>query len=604
MGLVNRFREYVNLKIFSSKNVVLNIFRVQRVFVAFIATALLVYSFGFPENEDSKEIVFFFLKFIFAFYLLNFLARFVYTFEPRKFFRKTWLEWSILLLIVIEAVADLTTGHPLVYSILRRAGPEDLSHWYLLTLQLILLILLLIDLTRLGTLLDMIQLNASTLFLLTFIVLIGTGAGLLLLPEMTTDGRGSPAITAFFTATSASCVTGLTVVDTATYFTFKGQLVIMILIQMGGLNIISFATFFASFYSGGVGIRHSSMMQSYFSSESLMNAKDLFRRIIALTLMFETAGAVAIFSLWDPSVRFESVIDKIYFSVFHSISAFNNAGFSVFTAGLEHPNVATSYILHGAFAVIIFFGGLGFDTIQDIFSVRSMQRRMFLPWKKLQPNTRVILYSSFALIAFGAFFFYLFEKDNTMQQENMMEGVITAVFHSQSGRTAGFSSIDFGAVRTPTLLLFMFLMFVGTAPGSTGGGIKTTTFTLIFLSAYSTIRGKRNIELFRRTIGFDLLNKAFSIFTFFISFIFLFTFILAVLEPQVPVLHLMFEEVSAFATTGLSTGITGSLSMGGKVILIVSMFIGRVGPLTLAFALSRKVKTVNYEYPKAHYMVG
>jgi Trk-type K+ transport system membrane component len=399
-------------------------------------------------------------------------------------------------------------------------------------------------------------------------------------------------------------VTGLTVVDTATHFTFKGQLVIMILIQLGGLNIISFATFFASLYTGGVGIRHSSMMQSYFSSESLMNAKNLFRQIIALTLLVEGLGTLAMYSLWDPELAFESAYQKIFFSLFHAISDFKNAGFSVFTNGLEHPGVSTSYILHLAFTVIIFFGGLGFSTIQDVFSFRSMRTRMLQPWKKFHPSTRVVLYSSFALVFFGALFFFMFEKGSTLKDQNMIEAVITSLFHSQSARTAGFSSVSFGQLAEPTLLLFMFLMFVGASPGSTGGGIKTTTFTLIFLSAYSTIRGKRNIELFRRTIGFDLLNKAFSIFTFFISFIFLFTFLLCVLEPETHILHLMFEEVSAITTTGLSAGVTPALCDTSKIILALSMYIGRVGPLTLAFALSRKVKTVNYEYPKAHYMVG
>ncbi len=604
MSYINRFREYVNLKIFSSKNVVLNTFRVLRLVVAFIALGLLIYSFGFPEQVEGRDIQIFFLKLIFGFYMLNFLVRFIYTFEPRKFFRRTWVEWSILLVILVEAVSELIADYPIVFSLIHTAGSEDLSHWYLLTLQLIMLMLLLVDLTRLGTFLDMVKLKASTLFMLTFMVLILSGTGLLMLPEMTVNGLGASWLEALFTSTSACCVTGLIVVDTATYFTFKGQMVIMVLIQLGGLNIISFATFFASFYSGGVGIRHQTMMQNFFSSESLLDAKGLFRRVITLSLGIEALGAVAIFSLWDPTLEFSSVYEKIYFSVFHSISAFNNAGFSTYTSGLENPATSVSFILHLAFAFLIYFGSIGFSTIEDTLSIKAMRKRMELPWKKLQPNTRVILYSSFVLMTLGTVAFYFLERNNVLGNQNFLESAITSLFTSVSGRTAGFSTVDFGAVSTATLLLFMFLMFIGAAPGSTGGGIKTTTFTLLFLSVYSTIRGKRNIELFRNKIGYGLLNRAFSIFTFFITFIFLFTFILAIIEPDKAMLDLMFEEVSAFATNGLSTGITADLSTGGKLILVISMYIGRVGPLTLAIALSSRVKTVNYDYPKAHYMVG
>lgn len=604
MSSVDRFREKVNLKIFSSKNIVLKIFKVQSVLVASFGIAFLIYVFGFPQTEESRKIEIYFLKFIFGFYLLNYFVRFIYTFEPGKFIRTTWLELVLLVLIIIEAFTDLVFDRPVVFHIVKSFGREHFVFWYMFVLQGLLITLLLIDVAKLGTLLDYFKISTSGLFILAYGILIAGGTLLLMLPEMTVNGQGATWLEALFTATSASCVTGLIVVDTATYFTLKGQLVIMMLMQLGGLNILSFATFFASFYSRGMGLKHHSMVHDHFSSDMLYDAKSLLRQVLLTTFVIEAAGTVAIYSLWNPDLEWKSTMEKIYVSVFHSISCFNNAGFSTFTNGMTHPLNSSSYILHLAMTVIIFMGSLGFYSIQDIFGIENMRQRMKMPWKNFKTSTRVCLYAAILLTIGGGIIFDWLEADNTILKEKPVERLLTSLFHAASARTAGFSSIDFGMVHSSTLVLFMFLMFVGASPGSTGGGIKTTTFTLILLSAYSTIRGKRNIELFKRTISWDLLNKAFSIFTFFAGGVFLGTFLLTITDPQIDLVKIMFEQVSAIGTVGLSTGITSSLSEGGKLILVVSMFIGRIGPLTLAFALSKRVKTVNYRYPETHFMVG
>ncbi len=455
-----------------------------------------------------------------------------------------------------------------------------------------------------STTLDLVKLEASTMFIFSFIVLILGGALLLMLPEMTTDRLGSDWMTAIFTSTSASCVTGLIVVDTATYFTFKGQLVIMALIQFGGLNIISFATFFASLYSKGVGIKHHSMMQDFFSSGSLMDAKALLRQIIFLTITIETIGTILIFSLWDHGINFNSFGQKLFYSVFHSISAFNNAGFSLFSNGLYDPLVKHSYILHLAIAGLIFFGSLGFSTIRDIFSFGSMRERMRLPWKKYTLSTQISLYSSVILIVFGALTFYLIEKNQILAGQKPFESTVTSIFQSITCRTTGFNTVDTAALQVPTMILMIFLMFIGASSGSTGGGIKTSTFALIMVSSIATLRGKRNLELFRHNIAWELLNKAFSIFIFSASFIFIATFALSILEPATDILLLLFESVSAFCTVGLSANVTANLSEPSKYIIIACMFVGRIGTLTLGFALSKKVLTVAYRYPNAHFMIG
>jgi trk system potassium uptake protein len=601
---IDTFREKVNLKIFNSKEIVLLIFRIQSSLVAVMAIGLLIYSIGFPQNDESRYIEIFFMKFLFGFYILNYVVRFIFTFEPGKFLRSTWLELTVVCLLTIEALSTLLFNTPVVRTLLSAFGFGSYISIYQLLLQMLLVILLVIDLAKVSTFIDVIKLEPSTLFILSFMLLIGMGTVMLIMPEMTTDHKGAHWTVALFTSTSASCVTGLTVVDTSTFFSFKGHVIIMILIQLGGLNIISFATFFASLYSKGTGIKHHSLMQDFFSSDSLFGAKELLGQIIFLSIFIESLGAITLYSLWDNNIEFTSVGQKIFYSVFHSVSAFNNAGFALFTNNLYEPVIRNSFILHLVIATLIFFGSLGFSTIQDIFGVRAMRERMRLPWKKFHLSTQISLYSSIALIIFGTVIFYMIERDNVLVGQSSFERFITSIFHSVTCRTAGFNSVDMSSLKVPTLILMIFLMFVGASTGSTGGGIKTSTFTIILVSAIATLRGKRNLELFHYNIAWELLNKAFSIFIFSASFIFTAVFFLSILEPGIDTIDLLFEEVSAFGTVGLSTGITPTLNPLSKYILIVTMFVGRVGTLTLGLAVSRKVMTVAYRYPNAHFMVG
>ncbi|HEX5002458.1 MAG TPA: potassium transporter TrkG [Bacteroidia bacterium] len=601
---INEFREKVNLRLFKSKDTVLFIFGVLSSLIAVLAVGLLIYSIGFPQTPALRNVEMFFIKTLFGFYILNFIVRFLYTFEPLLFLKSNTLELGLVLLLTIEAFSSLLFNKPVFQTLLEVSGYGAYIGTYIVTLQMLLLILLVIDIAKATTFMNFVKLKPSSMFILSFLLLISIGAVMLMLPEMTTDKQGADAMTAIFTSTSASCVTGLIVVDTATFFTLKGKLVIMFLIQLGGLNIISFATFFASFFSKGVGLKHHSLMQDFFSSGSLLDAKSLLRQIIFMSITIEVMGAIAIYSLLDPSLPFHSVKEKVFFSVFHSISAFNNAGFSLYTNGLFEPVIKGNYILHIAFAGLIFFGSLGFSTIRDVFSLSAMRERMRLPWKQFQLSTQISLFSSIVLVVFGAVAFYLLANHNVLEGKKPFESTVISIFQSVTCRTAGFNTIDIGSLTTPTLILMILLMFIGASSGSTGGGIKTSTFTIIILSAFSTIRGKRNLELLRHNIAWELLNKAFSIFIFSASFIFVCTFILSMQEPGIDMMKLLFEEVSAFGTVGLSTGITSALTDPAKTTIIISMFVGRIGTLTIALALSSQVANVDYKYPNAHFMVG
>jgi len=600
---IDSFREKVNLRIFNSKETVLLIFRILSFVVAFLAVGLLTYAIGFPQTDESRIIEIFLIKFLFGFYILNYLVRFLYTFEPARFVKTTWLELVLIILLLIEATSTLLFNKPLVQEIMISLDAASFIPAYHFVLQFILLILLIIDLAKATTLLDMVKVDPSVMFVISFMILCFVGTVLLMLPEMTTSDVNSDFITALFTSTSASCVTGLVVVDVSTYFTFKGHLVLLVLMQLGGLSIIAFATFFASFYTKGVGSKHHSMIPDYFTSVSNFDSKTLLRRILLISILFEMIGVVLMYLLWDPAIKFESFGDKLFFSIFHAVSAFNNVGLTLFSDGLYSAPINGSFILHMTFGVLVYFGSLGFSTIRDVFGIKANMERMKLLWKRYSISTKISLYGSLILLAFGAVVFYLLERENTLANMNGIEQVIRSLFQSVN-KTSGFNTVIIGELRSSTLILLIFLMFIGASSGSIGGGIKTSTFTIIMVSAFSTIRGKKNLELFKHNISWELLNKAYTIFIFSASFIFISVFALTILEPDIDIMRIVFEAVSAFATTGWSTGITAQLTTPSKLILITSMFVGRIGTLTIAFALSKRVKTVAYKYPNAEFMVG
>jgi trk system potassium uptake protein len=350
-------------------------------------------------------------------------------------------------------------------------------------------------------------------------------------------------------------------------------------------------------------LKHQSMMKDVLSSESLHTAKDLLKQIIIITIIIEVVGFFMIYFTWG-DVEFRSIGQKIFFSAFHAVSAFCNAGFSLYSDGLYEPAVRGAYILHLVIIGMVILGGIGFGTIQDLFYPSALKNRLDNPWKDWKTSTKIAVFTSGFLLILGMVIFYILEKDNTLKDMNFVEAVITSFFQSGTTRTAGFNTVDIGALRLPTLLIFVFLMFIGGSSGSVAGGIKTSTFYLIVVSVVATIRGKLKIEIGKRYISNSVLFKALSIFVFSATINFIGIFVLVINEPQIDFMRLAFEQISAFGTVGLSTGITSELSQPSLVMIIFSMFVGRVGTLTFALALSTRVSTQAYRYPKAHLMVG
>ncbi len=598
--LIDRIRERINVRLFSHKKVVLNSLKVGSILVSLSTIAVIIYFYGYPGNEQRIRLIINLVTFSISFYLLKFFTQFFYDFHPLQFLKRNLAEAIVLAVLLVLILFYYLIGVSIVAYFSEKLH-FDLQPYVLLSIQIYFLIIVGFEVGKASHHLKLLALGPSALMTLSFILLIFFGAGLLMLPEMTIGGIRF--IDALFTSASASCVTGLTVVDTGTYFTFKGQVVILILIQLGGINIVSFATFFATFYRTD-SVRYQSVLRDFLSSDKISDTRNLLRRIIFFSIVIELAGALIIYFSWLKNISFHSVFEKFYYSVFHSISAFNNAGFSLYSKNLWEPGINQCFNVHIVIMILIVLGGIGFTTLEDFHKILLDPRKWRNIWKHFKIGSKIAIKTSLWLILAGAALFLYAEWDKVISGQILREKIITALFQSITTRTAGYNSVDIGALTQPVLIFFIFLMYIGASPGSTGGGIKTTTFSVILRTSIATIRGKKNVEAYHHTFSFSLIDRAYAIALFSIFLIFFSTLLLSFTEPHVPFLKLIFEEISAFATVGLSTGITPYLSDTGKLIITLSMFIGRIGPLTLAVFLSKQIISTKYRYPDVNIMVG
>jgi trk system potassium uptake protein TrkH len=435
-----------------------------------------------------------------------------------------------------------------------------------------------------------------------FAITILFGTVLLMLPGMTVEG-GINLVNALFTATSAVCVTGLVVVDTGTYFTRAGQGIILLLIQIGGLGIFTFSTFFMLILRGKTTLRGHLLIQETMTHFPYRNLLRLLRNIIFFTFGAEALGALC---LW---IVFKTQFDgatAVYASVFHSVSAFCNAGFSLWATSFE--NYSGNIPVTVTIMTLIILGGLGFTVVTEvgtgIFRKSSESVHLSL-------NTRIVLATTLALIVGGALLFWLLERHNVLASRPVSEQVLASVFQSVTARTAGFNTVRTAGLTSAALFVLIGLMFIGASPGSVGGGVKTTTFAVYVMMIYSYVRGKENVELFGRTIPHHITSKTLATIGTSIGLIMLSALLIQIIESlgKNPAEHThfldwLFEVVSAFGTVGLSTGETPGLKDASKLVIIATMFAGRVGPLGLALSLVGRESTQRYKYPEENVMIG
>lgn len=449
-------------------------------------------------------------------------------------------------------------------------------------------------------------LNPAQLFIISFLGIIFLGTLLLLLPNATYNGISF--LDALFTSTSAVCVTGLIVVDTGSYFTQFGQTIILVLIQAGGIGILTFASYFSYFFKGVSSYENQLVLSDMTNSKKIGEVFSILKKILIITFSIEILGAFFIYFSLNNSLL-PTVFERSFFAVFHSISAFCNAGFSTLTAGLRETGFKHNYGLQSIIILLLTLGGLGFPIIANLIKYSKYHIKNSLlglkkgkieykhkPWV-LNINSRITLITTFSLLIIGTIFFYLSEYNNTLSDHQGIGKFVTALFGAATPRTAGFNTIDMNGLNISTIIMTFLLMWIGASPASTGGGIKTSTFAIAVLNFISLAKGKSRIEIFRREISDISVRRASA--TIMLSLIVIGFGIMAILifDPDKELLGVAFECFSAYSTVGLSLGITASLSAPSKLIIITIMFIGRVSMLSILIAIFKKVKYKNYRYP-------
>lgn len=583
---------------------VLSVLRFLIFIISILSIGTFVYYHGFTHTLEEKEWLRNINRAVFLFFIFNYSVRLFFSLRRPEFIYSTWVEAILLSILLYDIVNEWLFGFTLLEKVFEVFKLPHLISFYTALIQLYLLFLVAKEFIKgISRNFSTVKLRPATLFITAYLMMIVLGSVLLMLPGMNHTGQPLNYLDALFTSVSASCVCGLQVQDIATFFNTKGQLIILALIQLGGIGIISFATFFASFIRKGMSLKHQSVLKTVFDSESVEGSSFQWKQVIFVTAVIEFVAAIMLYVLWQKNA-WTSEAQHIYYSVFHAISGFCNASFSLFPGNFQNETVSHLYILHLGMAAVVFFGALGFPAIRDIFSIKNLRMRAMLPWKKWKISTQIALNTSLGLLVAGSLVFYFSEENNLLRNQNGMEGIITSLFQITNARTGGFTTVDLAHASYPSLMVICAIMFIGASSGSTGGGIKTSSFAVIINTVFAGLRNRKTISIARRNISQPLILKAFSIYIIASLVIFLSVLLLQILEPMTPFFSLLFEEVSAFSNVGFSLGITASLTVASKITLMLNMFIGRVGILSIAYALSVKRDEVNITYPDTHLMIG
>ena len=437
--------------------------------------------------------------------------------------------------------------------------------------------------------------NPPILVLYSFLLVIIIGSLLLLLPSATVKGEETTLLGAIFTSTSATCVTGLIVYDTGTHFTLFGQLIILLLIQIGGLGIMTISSAFALMLGQSMSLRSENAIQHMVGESNKIDMTNLIQSIVIITVSFELIGGGLLFITFSPVM--ESTAKAIYHSLFHSISAFCNAGFSLYANSFM--SYRSSFNINFVITSLIIIGGIGFPVLVDIKKIIVLKLNV----SRFSLHSKVVLTSTIILILLGTAAFFISEYDFEMNQMNLKEKLFSSYFQSVTCRTAGFNTIDNTRLSKGSILMTIILMFIGASPGSTGGGLKTTTFAIIFVAVVSLFRRNRDVNVFQRKVSNEIIRRVMALIALSASVLTVMIFLLLLLEPF-SIEQIVFEAFSAFGTVGLSMGITPLLSGLGQAIIILLMYLGRVGLLTLIFALSSSSQTVHFSYTEEKIAVG
>lgn len=440
-----------------------------------------------------------------------------------------------------------------------------------------------------------LKLNGMQILALGFFVVIFVGGIILSLPISAASGKATNFIDALFISTSAVCVTGLVTLDTGTHWNMFGQIVIMLLIEIGGLGFMSFTTLVAILLGKKITLRERLILQDAMNAFNIQGLVKMVQYILIFTVSIQLLGALIFSTQFIPEY---GVGKGIFYSIFHSVSAFCNAGFDLFGGFRSLTIYYSNPVIILGIASLIIIGGIGFTVWIELYNFHNV--------KRLTLHSKIVILMTVALVFGGAILMFVFESKNpkTLAGMGIGDKILNSFFASVTPRTAGFNSIATDGMTTAGQFLTVILMFIGGSPGSTAGGIKTTTFGILIVTVICVIRGKEDIEVFNRRFAKDLIYKAFTLFFVGATLVITVTMILSYTEPGQSFMTLLYETVSAFATVGLTLSFTPKLSEIGKILIMIMMYLGRVGPLTVVLALTRIKTNTGIKYPEGKILIG
>ncbi len=573
---------------------------------AAVVAASFVMLFGFDKPLLSVGILYGVQAALFFVFVTEKLIRMFNAASKAEFLRGNWFEIPLLLALGIALFG--------VRRFFDAVDPEVVQHSavgiYLVLQVVIKVCRTVVNLAASGK-------NPTRTLIASFLVLIISGAGLLMLPRASA-AENIDFVDALFTATSATCVTGLIVKDTGQDFSLMGQMIILTLIQLGGLGIVVFGAVFALLLGQALSLRERVAMQDLLSARTISRIGNMITFIFIGTLFIEAVGAVSTFGMWDDVPGWIGNVHQQWFcSIFHSISAFCNAGFSLFSDSFvgynKRPQVYT------VICPLIILGGLGFGVLYDLVNIaadrvkRFFKRRFSRHYRfsmeaprRMQLQTKIVLSVSACLIILGTLAILLFERYAAESSSAENTGVLGALFQSITARTTGFNTLDISKLSASSRFVLILLMFIGGSPGSTAGGIKTVTLAVVIMTVIAALRKREEVEMFKRSVRIVVVGRAITVTLLFVLVLFGAALVLSITENAngFTMSDIFFETGSALGTVGLSTGITSSLTTAGKLIIIAVMLIGRLGPLTLLAALTFNLKPVRYNYPDEAIIVG
>lgn len=581
------------------------------VLTAAMVAATFILLFGFNQPLLPAWILHALQVVLLCVFVIEKIIRMFNSASKAQFLRANWFEIPLLLFLAVTVIG---AGRWFALDDSQASQVRHSAVGIYLVLQVV------IKLCRTGINLAASGRNPTQTLIVSFVVLIISGAGLLMLPAANSNGQSLNFVDALFTSTSATCVTGLIVKDTGHDFSMMGQVVILTLIQLGGLGIVVFGAVLALLLGQAFSVRESVAMQDLLNTRTLSRIGNMIAFIFIGTVLIEAIGAVSLFGMWDDSPNWSGMHNQVFCSIFHSISAFCNAGFSLFGKSFIRYN--RNWQIYTVICPLIILGGLGFSVLYDLINIiadriKRLLKKCFIKQyrfsmaapKRMQLQTKIVLSVSAALIIMGALAILFFENYAGNDDSGQKVGIMGALFQSITARTAGFNTVKIEAMSASSKFVLILLMFIGGSPGSTAGGIKTVTLAVIIMTTIAALRKRPEVEMFNRSVRIVVVGRAITVTVLFIVVLFTTTLALSVTENtnSFDMMDILFEAGSALGTVGLSTGVTGPLTTltdAGKLIIITTMLIGRLGPLTLLAALTFNLKPARYSYPDESIIVG